>query len=949
MTITGTLRLLGLLAWLAAFAAHSQAAGQIRGAAQTGALRGAVIDPSGAVVPAAAVTLTRRGQTLQTKSAPDGRYVFSNLAPGIYSVEVSAPGFALLAIPRVVIAAGETKALDLPLAIPVQKQELTVESRNRGVGLNSDENASATIVKGSALNALSDNPDELRSELQALAGPAAGPNGGQIYIDGFAGGQLPPKSSILEIRVNQNPFSAEFERIGYGRVDIITKPGSQKLSGSFGAFGTDSVLNTANPLVSQQPDYYFLGFQGNISGPISKRASYFFNVYRMTRQNEDIVDAVNPQNTSANISEAYPNPSTILYIVPRVDLQLGGNTVSVRDSFYRSTADGSDVGGLNLHDQADNIEGDVNTLQISNTFLVNPHFVNETHFQWIRVRNEETPVSFAPTVTVQGAFTSGGNNAGAVQDHNDNFELQNYSTATAGNHTLRFGMILDSYRDANYATSGSNGYYIFSSIATYLADEPSQYSATVVQNPVARAVLFDGGLFFQDDWHWKPNFQLGLGLRYEGQNRIRSHSDFAPRIALAWSPRHAGTAPAKTVVRAGYGWFYDPFTVPNSFGSAGGTPYIVQAIHDNGVNQQSYVATNPKFYDPNAPEPPSVLTSANSLVPTIHTIDPHFQVALDMQGGIGVDRQLAKNVTANVTYLYTQGVHQYMTNNVTAPAFDPASYTITGSAPATYNYQLQSGGFYRQQQLIFTLSTHTKHLAIDGTYTLNQAKSDTQGVTSFPSVAQDPGLDYGRAVFGVRNQLMLVNSYTAPYGIVVASLLEAQSGTPYNLTIGSDLTGNNQFNARPGYGTCGAAGVVSTPYGCLDTDPAGKGERIVPFDLGTGPANAVFHVRISKVIGFGPRIKTAGAGQSYTGESTVSGRGLSSGGAAIRLDAAAPRRYNLTFVAGANNLFNMVNLAPPNGVLISPLFGKSQSLAGGSFANPTPGNRSIIFQALVSF
>jgi hypothetical protein len=113
--------------------------------------------------------------------------------------------------------------------------------------------------------------------------------------------------------------------------------------------------------------------------------------------------------------------------------------------------------------------------------------------------------------------------------------------------------------------------------------------------------------------------------------------------------------------------------------------------------------------------------------------------------------------------------------------------------------------------------------------------------------------------------------------------------------------------------------------------------------------DVIFHLRISKVIGVGPRIKTAGEGNTFQGGNSVSGRGLSGGGAAIRLDAAAPRKYNLTFVAGANNLFNIANLGTPNGVLTSPLFNKTQSLANGEFSSPTPGNRMILFQSSFSF
>ena len=154
------------------------------------------------------------------------------------------------------MAAGQARQLNVTLTIAVQQQDITVNDQTAGVSLNSDENSSALVIKGSDLDALSDDPDELQNELQALAGPAAGPNGGQIYIDGFTGGQIPPKSSIREIRINQNPFSAEFDQIGYGRIEILTKPGSDKFSGHLTSFGNHSAWNTANPLVKQQPSYY---------------------------------------------------------------------------------------------------------------------------------------------------------------------------------------------------------------------------------------------------------------------------------------------------------------------------------------------------------------------------------------------------------------------------------------------------------------------------------------------------------------------------------------------------------------------------------------------------------------------------------------------------------------------------------------------------------------------
>ena len=932
----------------------------VRSFAQTAALSGQVQDPSGAVVPGANISITHDTQTQQTKSGPDGRYSFRSLTPGSYTVAAAAKGFASLTISDIALTAGQSKQLNLSLAIAAEEENVTVEGQSQTVSISSDQNASAMVVKGSDLDALSDDPTELQNELQALAGPAAGPNGGQIYIDGFEGGQIPPKSSILEIRVNQNPFSAEFDRIGYGRIEIITKPGTQKLHGSINSYGNDSALNTANPFITQQPAYYQYGVYGDISGPLSKTATWYFHFSRNDNEVQTIVNAVNPQNTTQNIVEAFPDPNTYLSIGPRLDFQLGkSHTITFRDSFYRATQKGSGVGTLSLPSLANNGGTYYNEVQLGDTYIVNPRLLNETRFLWDRVRSNQTPVSLAPTVTVQGAFSTGGNGGGVGQNHSDMFVLQDYATATAGSHALRFGVRFRVTRDANFSAGGVNGYYYFNSVASYQACAngavypacaPAQYSATIITNPLARITLFDASGFFQDDWRWKPNLLLSFGLRYEGQNFIHDAADFAPRLAVAWTPGHPGKTQPKTVVRAGYGWFYTRFITPNSFNGGGGAPYLITTLHDNLVNQKSYVVANPTFYNPNSAEPASALASASSTVPSYHTIDPHFHAALDMQAGIGVDRQLAKKVTSNVTYLYTQGVHQYLSNNVSAPSFDTADYTVTGAPPALYNYQYQSGGFYRQNQIIVSASAQLKHLTVSGNYTFNHAKSDTQGVSSFPSIEQDPGFDYGRATFSVRNRLTFLESYTLPHGIVFASLLAAQSGTPYNLTIGDDLTGNNQFNARPAVGTCGASGVVSTQYGCLDTDPTGKNEQIIPYGLGTGPMNAVYHVRVSKVFGIGPKIKTAGDGQTFTpGGGGVGGRGIGSGGPAIRLDAAAPRRYNLTLVAGANDAFNMVNLGPPNGVLLSPLFNKTQSVANGQFGSPSPGTRTIFLQSTFSF
>lgn len=951
----------------------------------TGSIRGHVTDPSGAIVRNAAVLVMMPDTQQNTPATTNamGSFQVSGLTPGTYNVTVDVTGFRFFTAFAVRVLSGQITEVDAHLVIDADQDEVQVNAQSISMDTTPDSNASAVVLEGKDLHSLSDDPEELASQLQALAGPSAGPNGAEVYIDGFTGGQIPPKSAILAIRINQNPFSAQYDRLGYGRIEILTRAGSNKAHGNFFFRGNDSALNSQNPILNSnrtrdskpiiEPGYFSYYVDGTIGGPLTHTSSFFTDVYSRSIKNYKIIDAIDPTTVTAStpnglaLNQTVTNPRTLTDATARIDLQLGAtNTLSLKYSLYRSIKTNQGVGQIALASQGFNTSALEHNLQLSLSSVISSNYINRLAIQFLHSQSDQTVQQTGPTVTVPGAFLAGGSNAGTIHDTQNDLEVDENLLSTLGQHQLTAGGRLRIYRDSNYTDAGSNGNYIFPSLSAYLFKVPQQYRETVVTNNqfTAQSTPYDVALFIQDDWKISPDFTFSYGVRWESQNYISDKSDLAPRIYLAYVLNHAHGRP-KTILRAGYGWFYQRFTVPNTFDSTGETPYIAQTIHYNlptsantTANQQIFIANNPIYAESspgNAIKPPT-LTSGNA-ASVNYSIASNFHSALDIQGAIGIDRSLSKKVTANITYLYSRGLHQYMTNNISAPAFTTVGGTYPDSplTPSNANiYQFQSGGIYHQSQWIATVNARFHKIRIVTYYSYNIAKGDTNGVNYFPSNAHNPAFDYGRTSFDIRHRFLLSGNLQLPFAVAVSPFLAYNSGTPYNITIGNDLTANNQFNARPTFANpANGCAPPLVPYGklCLDPNPTGTGEQIIPYGLGTGPANITINLRISKAFGFGPELTdtsstfNARSSATDTGAEAITGAAPTAGHSAV----STSRRYSLTISAYAVNLFNHQNLSPPNGTLLSPFFGKSQSLATGAFSTATAGNRSIFFQGAVSF
>src|SRR6185295_5893065 len=178
-------------------------AGLVVAQQRAGSLRGQVLDElGGAIVGANVTVIDSAGVEKSVVTNNSGSYTINGLAPGKYTVRAINAGFAMSETPDVEVTAGKALQLDITLKVAIEEQKVTVSSDAREVNTEPENNAGAVVLKGDDIDALPDDPDDLAAALQALAGPSAGPNGGQIFVDGFTGGRLPPRASIREIRIN---------------------------------------------------------------------------------------------------------------------------------------------------------------------------------------------------------------------------------------------------------------------------------------------------------------------------------------------------------------------------------------------------------------------------------------------------------------------------------------------------------------------------------------------------------------------------------------------------------------------------------------------------------------------------------------------------------------------------------------------------------------------------
>jgi hypothetical protein len=859
-------RFIALLALAAIAAGAAPAAAQPR---QTGTLRVIVKDPSGAVIPNAAVVVKGIEPSTQDLLVPavtsDGQGVATapNVPVGRYAVSVTFPGFESRTLSDVRVRPGDNRR---EVTLPIEKVAESVAVGRDPATAASDPKSErfSNVLSKDQIEALRDDPDEMEKVLKEMAGPGA-----TIRVDGFRGGKLPPKSQIRSIRFSSAMFGAENHSAGHAFVDIATQPGLGPMRGSMDFTFRDETLNARNAFQSTKGPEQTQQYNLNLSGTLRKdRTSFSLSAGGAALYDSAYIFAAVPGHS---VNAPVRRPTDRLNFNLRVDHALN-KAHTLRGSFQQNGNDlrNLGVGSYDLEDRAYARDSSDSILRLSESGPIARLWFAESRLQIRRSRYDTLSAFEAPTVRVLDAFTSGG----AQQDGGRRSTDIEYATdidyARRG-HALRMGTLIEGGVYRSDSRTNYLGTYTFSSLADYNAGRPSTFNRRL-GNPLVEYSQWQGALYLQDDWRARKNLTVNIGLRQEFQTHVSDHWNLGPRGGVTWSPFKNG----KTTVRAGGGLFHEWLDADT----------FEQTLRVDGTRQQDLVIVNPGYPDPFAGGaaqeilPPSRYMLANGLVLPKRAL-----------GLLAVTQQISPTFGVNVGYSHTNGWDRFRGRNANAPLDgirpNPALGNIT-EVESTARLRVDSVN----AGLNFNLPK--RRTFVFANYAFNRQLSDGDGAFSLPADSYDLAAEWGRVGGVPRHIASAVMNTSLTRTVRFAASATARSGRPYNLTTGRDDNGDTVFNDRP-------AGV--------------------PRNSLTSQGMWEIAARVTYAFGFGERPPSAGGPggpqmimiRGGGGAGDLLG-GLSGGGA-------DNKRIRIELFIAAANLANTVNPVGYSGVMTSPFFG----------------------------
>jgi outer membrane receptor protein involved in Fe transport len=604
-----------------------------------------------------------------------------------------------------------------------------------------------------------------------------GTSGVTLIVDGMEAKSIGVSpSAIQQVKINSDPYAAEFARPGRGRVEVITKSGTDAYHGSGDFTFRDAALNARDPFaVTRAPEQRRIS-EGFLGGPLlnGKTTSFMTTIERREEDLQSVVFAVDPSGTvRANV----PRPRRELQVSATINHQQGDrNTISIRYTHEGQDTRNQGVGGTTLAEAASADVSHENQVVWGQRTIVSKKLLSE--FRILAGAEVQTTASANrnPRIVVLDAFTGGGAQNDRLQTEH-HIQLTEALTYATTKHLVKFGVnVPDWSRRRNDDLTNTAGTFMFSTLQDYVLGRPLSF---VQQRGDGHLVFLQKviGGFVQDQITLRPNLSVSLGLRYDWQNYFPDYNDFSPRAAFAFAPGENRT----TVIRGGAGVFYD---------RAGEGP-ISDLLHSSQGRLFRYVVLDPAYPDPfragslQAATPPSIVRLA-----------PDASMPYTVQYSVGVERQLRKGTTLAVNYVGARGIDMFRSRDVNAP---PPPLYLTRPDP-TYGVvrEIESAGRQHSDSVQTTLRGRVSRF-FNGSiqYTLGRVYNDTGGINSLPANNYDLSGEWSRADFDQRHRFDLLGAFKVAELFDLGVGLSLYSGRPYSLRTGVDAFNTGQTNARP--------------------------------------------------------------------------------------------------------------------------------------------------------
>jgi Carboxypeptidase regulatory-like domain len=750
-------------------------------------LSGVVTDPTGAAIAEATVEVFDPGAKTEAGTITDenGQFAIQGLPSGAHVVHVEKSGFEPQQRP--VTLSNKDGFVRVSLRLAKVQYSVTVEGGASRLDTASDAHQDAFTLDQKTFADLPVKDGDILMALSSFVNPADGA-APTVIVDGMERTDADlPLSSIQEVRINNNAYSAEFPKPGKGRIEIDTRGGDDKFHGGLVVRVRNSVFDARNPLADEKLPFSREGYEANLSGPIVRKKLWFFlDANDEQQQQSQPVLAYLP---SGILRTDALSPVTRDRFLGRLDWQpTQAQRLGVKYELHLDKSENSGIGGFSLPSLATNLDHRDYRVEISDQYVLSPELINSFRIAFGNNYQSVSSVNDQPQVVVQGAFSNGGAqiNEWRREPRTDTLDTLSYSK---GPSSWKVGVSANFHPFHTYNADNFGGTYTFASLAAYEAGQPTLFTITTGNRLLT---------FHQNDYAWFAQYErkigrlsLFAGVRHEFQSGMSRYGDLAPRLAAAYAPGKDN----RTVIRIGGGVFYDRRP----------PPVLEQSLRFNGLQTQQYILENPSY-------PVADPMGLGTELPTaLWRIDPNLTFPRIYQASATIERQLPAGFVLVSDYTYQRGDHLFRARDINAPL--PGTGLLPFPSQGFIG-QIESSASSRGNVVNWTLkSPPNRRFQFFAQYTLSRLYDDTGGAFPPPPGANassgslfaallpannyDLRPEWGRANNDARNRFGLSGTVQLPWHFTFGTLTTIRSGLPFNITTGQDNNGDGIANDRP--------------------------------------------------------------------------------------------------------------------------------------------------------